>query len=107
MITICIRAPQRGNEMSAQGFRPPRNGGNEGGVKTIERPGYTDNRIIRPERAKECSFVSILLPFQGVEWMCTTYPGRCPGLTSYCPFGAPEHLRSARTLDMLLQFEKK
>ena len=54
MITICIRAPQRGNEMSAQGFRPPRNGGNEGGVKTIEHPGYPDNRIFRPERAAIC-----------------------------------------------------
>ena len=49
MITICIREPQRGNEMSAQG----------------SALGTWCASILRPERAKELKQKIILLPFQG------------------------------------------
>ena len=35
----------------------------------------------------------MLLPFQGVLTI-TLYPGRCPGLTAHCPFGATNAMRS-------------
>ena len=34
--------------------------------------------------------VLVLLPFQGEHFPNDLYPGRCPGLTSSCPFGASQ-----------------
>ena len=59
MITICIREPQRGNEMSAQG----------------SALGTWCASILRPERAKELKQKIILLPFQGEIYDCPRTQG--------------------------------
>ena len=59
MITICIREPQRGNEMSAQGAAL----------------GTWCTSILRPERATELKQKSILLPFQGEIYDCLRTQG--------------------------------
>ena len=37
--------------------------------------------------------IIMLLPFQGESCVCVLFPGRCPGLGSYCPFGARKKSR--------------
>jgi len=53
-----------------QGFRPPRNGGNEGGVKTIERPGKKEKLQDAPHWGKRVRFQSFapVGRYLGVEY---------------------------------------
>ena len=41
----------------------------------------------RPARAKESSQKSFFCPYRASA-APPVYPGRCPGLTTHCPFGA-------------------
>ncbi len=50
------------------------------------RPGYGESVMLALKGQKHC-FLLRLLPFQGVDY-ASLYPGRCPGLVAYCPFGA-------------------
>ena len=50
------------------------------------RPEYGESVMLALQGQKHC-FLLRLLPFQGVDY-ASLYPGRCPGLVAYCPFGA-------------------
>ncbi len=62
--------PQRGRKMSARGIALGTYGMGKCALKG----------------QKHCA--SVLLPLRGGPSCCVTNPGRCPGLTSLCPFGA-------------------
>ena len=51
------------------------------------RPGYRGIRDIRPVRAKALSHIECFCPFRA-QFPSYAYPGRCPGLLAFCPFGA-------------------
>ena len=85
-----VMKPQRSSGLKGQKAHSPGH-----------RPGYADKCEFRPVRAKDLYLMTILLPLQGAYMAVIRYPGgfqdgtitcsiweTCPGLTSYCPFGA-------------------
>ena len=64
-----LSAPRRGNNSLAQGNRP-------GKMAISTRAPCKGNTV------------QTVLPLQGVLSLCSSYPGRCPGLGSCCPFVA-------------------
>ena len=53
-----------------------------------QRPGKWPAAIRSPERARFLARPRRITPFQGSPFPVMRFPGRCPGLVDFCPFGA-------------------